>query len=110
MGFEVYGEDSKIVSGMFVACYIELCFFGKVCKVAVLILVTFDVLQCGRYRDVLDCLVDFVGAVIVIGNCLCRVWNKVCLHLSDLLHKNVIVTIAGDWCRLRGKISSVAMI
>jgi len=100
MRFEVYREDSKIVSGTFVTYYIELCFFGKVCEVAVLILVTFDVLQCERYGDALDCLVDFIGEVVVIGDCLRRVWNKVCLHICDLLNKTIIVAIAGDWCRL----------
>jgi len=62
--------------------------------------VSFDVSKCERYGDALDCLVDFIGEVIVVGDCLRGVRNKVCLHICDLLNKTVIVAIAGNWCRL----------
>jgi len=91
---EIDGEGFEVDSGSFIACSVKLCFCWKVFNFGVLILVSFDMLECKGYGEMLDCLVDFIGEIVVVGNCACWVWNMVCLHLGDLSYQTIVVAEA----------------
>jgi len=97
---EIDGEGFEVNSGSFVTFDVKLFFSSEVFNFGVLILVPFDVLKCQGYGEMLDCLVDFVGKIVVIGDCACWVRNTVGLHFGNLLYQTIVVAEAGYGWRL----------
>jgi len=83
---EIDGEGFEVNSGLFVTFNIELLFCLEIFNFGVLILVPFDMLKCQGYWETLNCLINFVGEIVVIGNCTCWVRNMVGLHFGNLLY------------------------
>jgi len=44
-----------------------------------------------------DCLVNFAGEIVIVGDCSGWVGDKVCLHCCYLLYETIVVTESHNW-------------